>query len=984
MAHTHDVYDTGKHFEINGISRFIKETSDTKLVLVQGDHNSEVITFQMPRYIDGHDMLLCNKIRVHYINLDTKTNDKSADIYEVTDLALCEECEDETLTFTWKIEAPATKYSGSLAFLIKFECTEGENILYQWNTAKYVGVNVLAGIDNGEEFVDKYSNVLEEWYNELTNGADSIEELNQQALAEIELAKEDAKEDIQGKADATMAEMNQFSSNAYNSFKNDVDKKASETLASIPEDYTEIDADVKKIDNIVYDVFEKTQNLEIYERSENILHPNTLKIGGYYDFRTGNFLESDVYNSYSNVKVDGDAEYSVRSGNYITFWDVGKNFISGINGVQTFTTPSNCAYLCISTTDTEGNYTQVLSHGNKPSTYYKPYYVKVNIPMDFHKIEFPDGYIKSDMIDNIGIDKINELVLISSTENVFTTFNSTEGCYLNENGEFVQNEGYNVTDYLYIEEGVSYKVSGVSLGGSIQCYDEDKNLIEPLSVKSGVFEIPTGKGARYVRLSYVVGDEDDGVVADTRKFPTEYVPFKPLYLIPKKLVKVETEENELVKKLILTSATANLINDIEKNGYYMSDGTWRNTLEYSSTGLIYVEEGTEYKCGGDEVSFHQIILYDKNKSFIGEGMYSEGFNIKIPKGKNAFYMRIALSGVVENAIISKKDDFPNEYVAFEPKYLLPYEYFDILKPEEDTTQEYAYHNRDKFKANPPYPLKLDMTYKDGQNQPTHPSVLYFPDGWNGHKYWMAYTPYPYNTNKYENPCITFSDDGYVWSEKGISNPIDKPTQSMYYFSDAHLIYNTSNNTLECLYRGVDMNNGSTEEFYKMYSTDGLTWGNRTRINGFVGLSPSMIYDNGIYKLWTQEATYGLNYYESSDGITFDFVRTINIKCDEKVAWHLDVVKTNKGYEFVGCYDSFIAYAKSDDNITYSEPQKILLLGYENNFDSVQLYRPCLVRKNNGIMLYYGANGLNGDGSYWGIGVVEAPSIKHLSSLVMED
>ena len=255
MAHTHDVYDMENHFEINGSSRFIKETSETKLVVVQGDHKSEVLTFKMPRYIDGHDMTLCNKIRIHYINLDTKTNNKSADVYEVTDLTLCEECED-VLTFTWTIEAPATKYSGTLSFLVKFECTEGENVLYQWNTAKYVSVNVLAGIDNSEEFVEKYSNVLEEWYNELTKGADSIEELNQQALAEIELAKEDAKEDIQGKADATMAEMNQFSSNAYNSFKNDVDEKAAETLASIPEDYAELENEVFDIQYVLKDIDE--------------------------------------------------------------------------------------------------------------------------------------------------------------------------------------------------------------------------------------------------------------------------------------------------------------------------------------------------------------------------------------------------------------------------------------------------------------------------------------------------------------------------------------------------------------------------------------------------------------------------------------------------------------------------------------------------------------------------------------------------------
>ena len=199
MAHTHDVYDMESHFEINGSSRFIKETSDTKLVLVQGDHKSEVLTFKMPRYVDGHDMLECNKVRVHYINIETGTNNKSADVYEVTDMALCDGCED-VITFTWTVEAPATKYYGPLSFLVKFECTEGSNVLYQWNTAKYVGVNVLAGIDNSEEFVDKYSNVLDEWYNKLTNGADTIEEMTEQLKAEIEAEKENAKKEIVNKA----------------------------------------------------------------------------------------------------------------------------------------------------------------------------------------------------------------------------------------------------------------------------------------------------------------------------------------------------------------------------------------------------------------------------------------------------------------------------------------------------------------------------------------------------------------------------------------------------------------------------------------------------------------------------------------------------------------------------------------------------------------------------------------------------------------
>ena len=230
--HTHDVYDTGKCFEINGISRFIKETSSTKLVLVQGDHKSEVVTFQMPRYIDGHDMLLCNKIRVHYINIETGTNNKSADIYEVTDLALCEECED-ILTFTWTVEAPATKYYGPLSFLIKFECTEGENILYQWNTAKYVGVNVLSGIDNSEDFVDKYSNVLEEWYNKLTRGADSFEELTEQSL-----------NTIQDETDAAIDAIKKCSDDTYQEFAIAADARAKRVLEDMPESYDALNESV--------------------------------------------------------------------------------------------------------------------------------------------------------------------------------------------------------------------------------------------------------------------------------------------------------------------------------------------------------------------------------------------------------------------------------------------------------------------------------------------------------------------------------------------------------------------------------------------------------------------------------------------------------------------------------------------------------------------------------------------------------------------
>lgn len=68
MGHLHSVYDTDNHFKVDGITRAITDISETKTSLVQHDHNSERFTFEIPRYIEGHDMLACNDVSVRYRN----------------------------------------------------------------------------------------------------------------------------------------------------------------------------------------------------------------------------------------------------------------------------------------------------------------------------------------------------------------------------------------------------------------------------------------------------------------------------------------------------------------------------------------------------------------------------------------------------------------------------------------------------------------------------------------------------------------------------------------------------------------------------------------------------------------------------------------------------------------------------------------------------------------------------------------------------
>lgn len=163
MPHTHPVVDDDLHFVINPITREITNESK-KIKLMQGDHASEVFTFEVPRYIDGHDMSLCNKIAVHYINVGRSVS--SPDVHIVTDAST--DGSEEKITFTWIIRNTATKYPGTLSFLIKFSCMDNDGaITYQWNTDIFKGITVSAGMDNGETICEEYPDILEHWKNDV-------------------------------------------------------------------------------------------------------------------------------------------------------------------------------------------------------------------------------------------------------------------------------------------------------------------------------------------------------------------------------------------------------------------------------------------------------------------------------------------------------------------------------------------------------------------------------------------------------------------------------------------------------------------------------------------------------------------------------------------------------------------------------------------------------------------------------------------------
>lgn len=161
MAHKHSVYDTDTHLEIDGVTRVVKNASQTKTKLIQHDHNSERFTFEIPRYVDGHDMSICNVVQVHYTNTDSVDKTKQyLGIYEVDDLQISPESDDVVIC-SWLVSGNATQYVGSLSFVVRFSCVADDGTIdYAWNTAVHTGVSVSTGIYNSDVIAEEYQDVL--------------------------------------------------------------------------------------------------------------------------------------------------------------------------------------------------------------------------------------------------------------------------------------------------------------------------------------------------------------------------------------------------------------------------------------------------------------------------------------------------------------------------------------------------------------------------------------------------------------------------------------------------------------------------------------------------------------------------------------------------------------------------------------------------------------------------------------------------------
>ena len=167
MAHEHVIVDQELRFVIDPVTRSISSPM-TNIVISQGDHNSQRYTFEIPRYIEDHDMSLADRIEVHFTNITRTKKEQVNDVYIVLDKDV--ESTRDSVRFSWLVSGNATQLVGFLKFSISFKCfDESDYPVYEWNSGIFDSVKVIERYQNTSVVVERTPDLLETLKEEIVN-----------------------------------------------------------------------------------------------------------------------------------------------------------------------------------------------------------------------------------------------------------------------------------------------------------------------------------------------------------------------------------------------------------------------------------------------------------------------------------------------------------------------------------------------------------------------------------------------------------------------------------------------------------------------------------------------------------------------------------------------------------------------------------------------------------------------------------------------
>lgn len=300
----------------------------------------------------------------------------------------------------------------------------------------------------------------------------------------------------------------------------------------------------------------------------------------------------------------------------------------------------------------------------------------------------------------------------------------------------------------------------------------------------------------------------------------------------------------------------------------------------------------------------------------------------------------------------------------------------VISEEEKDIKEFYFKNT--LKRNAEKTISIPTYEKSGQAM--HPDIIYDKNKILGHKYWMAFTPYPFYEEKYEDPSIVVSEDGKKFSlPSGAKNPVVNDIRDKNkggHLSDTDLMYNKNQLILHYVYNKKGILGPS--RFYRTVSSDGVNWSKPKIVylckETGEGYSPAFIIENNVTKMWYFAGEDNLIFTESKDNEKlWSKTKKCKLNMGPWKGWHLDIIKTDKGYEalicarLLGIQTRALFYAKSIDCINWHVSKYPIIFPKENSWDSKDIYRSTMIKEKGKYKIWYSAVGRN---RVWNTGYTE--------------
>jgi hypothetical protein len=274
----------------------------------------------------------------------------------------------------------------------------------------------------------------------------------------------------------------------------------------------------------------------------------------------------------------------------------------------------------------------------------------------------------------------------------------------------------------------------------------------------------------------------------------------------------------------------------------------------------------------------------------------------------------------------------------------------------------------------------------------HPSLIYFPAGWNGYTYLMTATPWAgpgWPTGDiYEDGLLFSSTDAVTFTPVNINATgfanLTNANATGFAATDCRLAFDPlAAGGAGILYAYQRFTKNSVETLIRQQTLNGTTWTNAAGVTGSYdvlafaagsvlahplaapttsALSPSILFYNGECRMWaTMQDNNGvlfLRHWVSLDGLTFTDGETLPIPwtADYQGAWHTDVQYDDDARQFVmlgqlqrkgalgSTYTNInVLYTSKDGRNFRQHPVPLGYTGHDLPTKTQHIYKGCICR-----------------------------------------